>query len=114
MIRRVNKGAALCGLACLSIAMAGSARAAGNMEEAIAKFGGDMSNGMEEAKAAALAARTAASDMEGEFAKLKAEVKTQLASASAPVPADTPESPGAPQEKAIPSTATRLEEEKKS
>jgi len=57
-----------------------------------------------------------------EIEKLKTEVsdmvKTQLASATAPVPADAPadepEQSEAPQENAIPSTASRVEEEKKS
>ena len=50
--------------------------------------------------------------------KLKAEVndmvKNQLASATVPTPAETPEAPCEPEENAIPSTASRLEEEKKS
>lgn len=98
------------------------ASADAQIRDAIAKFDGDMSQGVKDAQDAALAARTASADMQtavrGEIEKIKAEVndmvKNQLASASAPIPADEPEQPEAPQENAIPSTASRVEDEKKS
>ena len=52
------------------------ATAKAQIKEAITKFDSDMSNGMEEAKSAALAARNVESAIEQEFTKLKAEVKT--------------------------------------
>lgn len=98
------------------------ASADAQIRDAIAKFDGDMVKGLKEVQEAALAARTASADVQttvrGEIEKLKAEVsdmvKNQLASATAPVPADEPEQSEPPQENAIPSTASRLEEEKKS
>lgn len=98
------------------------ASADAQIKDAIAKFDGDMGKGMKEAQEAALAARTASADMQNsvrnEIEKLKAEVndmvKNQLASATVPAPAETPEAPAETEENAIPSTASRLEEEKKS
>jgi hypothetical protein len=69
-----------------------TASADAQVKEAIAKFDGDMKD---------------------ELANLKAKVKTQLTSTSVPAPADAPEQSESPQENAIPSTATRLEEDKK-
>jgi hypothetical protein len=97
------------------------ASAEAQIKDAVAKFEGDMGKGMKEAQDAALAARTASSDMQtavrDEIAKLKTEVadmvKNQLASSATPAPADEPKQTEAPQENAIPSTVTRLEEEKK-
>ncbi|MBC8351255.1 MAG: hypothetical protein H8E66_04680 [Planctomycetes bacterium] len=98
-----------------------NASANAQIKDAIAKFDGDMSKGVKEAQDAALAARTASVDMQtavrNELDKLKIELsdmlENQLASATVPAPADEPAEPEAPEEKAVPSTATRLEEEKK-
>lgn len=81
-----------------------NASANAQIKDAIARFDSDMG--------------TASTDMQNtmrdELAKLKTEVadmvKNQLAAANGPAPVEEPETP---EEKAIPSTAVRLEDEKK-
>ncbi len=88
------------------------------IKDALAKLDNTMSQGMKEAQDAALAARTASTDMRAEVEKLKSEVtelvKIQLSATAPAAPADAPQPPEAPQESAIQPAPVRLEEEKAS